>query len=51
VNSWRADFPLLDQHVNGYPLTYLDSAATTQRPTAVMEALLDFYRSVGYGTL
>lgn len=44
MKSWRADFPLLDQHVNGYPLTYLDSAATTQRPTAVVEALLDFYR-------
>lgn len=29
--SWRTDFPLLDQRVNGYPLAYLDSAATTQR--------------------
>jgi cysteine desulfurase/selenocysteine lyase len=44
MKSWRADFPALDQHVNGYPLAYLDSAATTQRPTAVVDALLDFYR-------
>jgi cysteine desulfurase/selenocysteine lyase len=44
VKRWRADFPLLDQRINGHPLTYLDSAATTQRPTAVLEALLDFYR-------
>jgi SufS family cysteine desulfurase len=42
--SWRADFPVLDQHINGHPLTYLDSAATTQRPASVLEALLDFYR-------
>jgi cysteine desulfurase / selenocysteine lyase len=44
AKSWRADFPVLDQHINGHPLTYLDSAATTQRPTSVVDALLDFYR-------
>ncbi len=44
VKRWRADFPLLDQNINGHPLAYLDNAATTQRPTAVLEALLDFYR-------
>jgi selenocysteine lyase/cysteine desulfurase len=44
AKSWRADFPVLDQHINGHSLTYLDSAATTQRPTSVVDALLDFYR-------
>lgn len=41
---WRADFPALDQTVNGQPLAYLDSAATTQRPAAVLAALLEYYR-------
>ena len=41
---WRADFPALDQTVNGLPLAYLDSAATTQRPAAVLTALQDYYR-------
>jgi cysteine desulfurase/selenocysteine lyase len=41
---WRSDFPALHQSVNGYPLAYLDSAATTQRPEAVVTALLDYYR-------
>jgi cysteine desulfurase/selenocysteine lyase len=41
---WRADFPALDQTVNGQPLAYLDSAATTQRPAVVLAALLDYYR-------
>jgi cysteine desulfurase/selenocysteine lyase len=38
----RADFPLLDQSVNGHPLVYLDSAATAQRPSVVLEAELDY---------
>ena len=44
VARWRADFPALDQTVNGQPLAYLDSAATTQRPAAVLAALLNYYR-------
>jgi len=39
----RADFPALDQEVNGRPLVYLDNAATTQKPRAVLEALTRFY--------
>src|SRR5687767_15345502 len=36
-------FPALRQHIGGRPLTYLDSAATTLRPQAVIDALADFY--------
>lgn len=44
ARSWRSMFPALDQRVNGRPLVYLDSAATTQRPLHVIDALVDFYR-------
>ena len=40
----RRDFPILDQTVNGHPLVYLDNAATTQKPTAVLAALAQYYR-------
>lgn len=40
----RAEFPALDQRVHGYPLVYLDSAATAQRPRAVLDAIADFDR-------
>jgi cysteine desulfurase/selenocysteine lyase len=39
----RDEFPTLDQLVNGHPLVYLDNAATTQKPRAVMRALDRFY--------
>lgn len=39
----RADFPILDQQVHGRPLVYLDSAATTQKPRAVIEAISRYY--------
>ncbi|WP_100332185.1 cysteine desulfurase [Bacillus xiapuensis] len=37
-------FPILDQEVNGQPLVYLDSAATSQKPVQVIEALNKYYR-------
>tara|TARA_R100001039_G_C1850598_1_gene110844 strand:+ start:2525 stop:3796 length:1272 start_codon:yes stop_codon:yes gene_type:complete len=39
----RADFPILQQQVNGQPLVYLDNAATTQKPRAVIDAISDYY--------
>jgi cysteine desulfurase/selenocysteine lyase len=41
---WRRDFPALGQAIDGRELAYLDSAATTQRPEAVIEAMATFYR-------
>ncbi len=43
-DSIRKDFPILSRKINGRPLVYLDSAATTQKPIAVIDALADFYR-------
>lgn len=40
----RADFPLLSRQVHGKPLVYLDSANTSQKPEAVIEAVDSFYR-------
>jgi cysteine desulfurase/selenocysteine lyase len=40
----RADFPILRQLVHGKPLVYLDNAATTQKPAAVIETLNHYYR-------
>jgi cysteine desulfurase / selenocysteine lyase len=40
----RSDFPILDQEVNGHRLVYLDSAATSQKPLAVIETLDEYYR-------
>jgi cysteine desulfurase/selenocysteine lyase len=39
----RADFPLLAREVNGHPLVYLDNAATTQKPRAVLDASRRYY--------
>ncbi len=39
----RSDFPILDQQVNGHPLVYLDSAASSQKPRAVIQTLTHYY--------
>lgn len=44
VHKVREAFPILKQEVNGYPLVYLDNAATTQKPLVVVDALADYYR-------
>ncbi|RVU26455.1 cysteine desulfurase [Sandaracinomonas limnophila] len=43
MNSYRSDFPILDQMVNGKPLIYFDNAATTQKPKQVIEVLKHYY--------
>lgn len=44
VEKIRKDFPILDQIVNDEPLVYLDNAATTQKPKAVLEAVNRYYK-------
>lgn len=43
LSDIRAHFPILRREVHGRPLVYLDNAATTQKPQAVMDALVDYY--------
>jgi cysteine desulfurase / selenocysteine lyase len=45
VDRWRRDFPILARRVRGQPLIYLDNAATTQKPSVVIEATDRFYRT------
>lgn len=44
IQAIRDQFPVLDQEVNGHPLVYLDSSATSQKPISVIEAVNDYYR-------
>ena len=44
IAACRDDFPSLHQEINGYPLTYLDSAASAQQPAAVIEAVARYQR-------
>jgi cysteine desulfurase/selenocysteine lyase len=46
VAKIRADFPILAQLVHGRPLVYLDNAATTQKPRAVLDALTAYYAGI-----
>jgi len=43
VDKIRADFPVLDQMINGNPLVYLDNAATSQKPQSVIDSLVNYY--------
>ena len=43
VQRIRRDFPLLHQQMNSHPLAYLDNAATTQKPQAVIDAIAHYY--------
>ena len=45
IQKIRADFPVLDQQVNGSSLIYFDNAATTQKPKSVIDALSHYYAS------
>jgi cysteine desulfurase / selenocysteine lyase len=45
VQGVRADFPILDRRFNGKPLVFLDSAASSQKPVQVIEAIADYYRT------
>ncbi len=46
VASIREDFPILKQRVNDKPLVYLDNAATSQKPQAVIDALVNYYTCI-----
>ena len=43
ITAVRAQFPILQRQVNGFPLAYFDNAATTQKPQSVIDALTDYY--------
>lgn len=43
IHAIRRDFPILQEHVNGHSLVWLDNAATTQKPQAVIDRLTYFY--------
>ncbi|MEI3599612.1 MULTISPECIES: cysteine desulfurase [unclassified Oceanobacillus] len=44
VRAIKEQFPILGQEVNGHPLVYLDSSATSQKPVSVIEAVAKYYR-------
>ncbi|WP_410015015.1 cysteine desulfurase SufS [Sodalis sp. C49] len=50
IERVRSDFPILARQVNGQPLTYLDSAASAQKPSVVIDAESDYYRQ-GYAAV
>ena len=48
VSKIREDFPILSRKVHGKPLVYLDNAATSQKPSSVIQTLVDYYE--GYNS-
>lgn len=46
IKKVRADFPILNQKVNGKPLVYLDNAATNQKPQVVIDSIVDYYSTL-----
>lgn len=43
IQSWRSQFPILQQQVNGKPLVYFDNAASSQKPQRVIDAIVRYY--------
>lgn len=43
--SFKSDFPILKNKIRDYPITYLDSAASTQKPQAVIDSITEFYQN------
>lgn len=43
LNNSRLDFKILAQNINDEPLVYLDNAATTQKPKAVLQSIINYY--------
>ncbi len=43
IETIRKDFPILKRKINGYPLVYLDNAATSQTPKQVIDTIVDYY--------
>ena len=43
--SFKSDFPILKNTIRDYPITYLDSAASTQKPQAVIDSITEFYQN------
>jgi cysteine desulfurase/selenocysteine lyase len=46
IEKIRADFPILNQQINGKPLVYLDNAATSQKPQAVIDSIVNYYSTI-----
>ena len=45
ISTYRSDFPLLNNTMRGKPLVFLDSAASSQKPQVVIDAISDYYQS------